>query len=215
MTRTHVLNMLATGKSQAEIARLLGVTKSTVSYHARRVREPDPRFRRRYDWRVVQAYYDAGHSVNECVAHFGFSKQTWHAAKNRGEVVTRPHAMPINVLLSGPRDRAHLKKRLLKAGLLANRCDRCDLADWLGEPLSLELHHINGDGQDNRLENLALLCPNCHSQTDSWGGRNSRRRSRLRSTPEKPTDALSTSHGHSAHSRPTPAPRSRPARRRP
>ena len=39
-------------------------------------------------------------------------------------------------------------------------------------PLSLELHHINGVGQDKRLENLALLCPNCHSQTDTWGGRN-------------------------------------------
>ncbi len=38
--------------------------------------------------------------------------------------------------------------------------------------LSLELHHVNGDGQDNRLENLMLLCPNCHSQTDTWGARN-------------------------------------------
>jgi 5-methylcytosine-specific restriction endonuclease McrA len=180
--------MLAAGRSQAEIARSLGVTKSTVAYHARRVRDPDPRFRRRYDWRVVQAHYDTGHSVNDCVAHFGFSKQTWHAAKNRGAVITRPNAMPINVLLSAPRDRAHLKKRLLKAELLANRCGQCGLTDWLDKPLSLELHHINGDGQDNRLENLALLCPNCHSQTDSWGGRNSRRRLRLQSTPEKPAD---------------------------
>jgi 5-methylcytosine-specific restriction endonuclease McrA len=176
MTRNKVLAMLAGGKSQAEIARSLGLTKSTVAYHARRVRDPDPRYRRRYNWRAVQAYYDAGHSVNDCVARFGFSKQTWHAAKNSGKVVTRPHAMPIKVLLSAPRDRAHLKKRLLKAGFLANRCAQCGLTDWLGKPLSLELHHINGEGQDNRLENLALLCPNCHSQTDSWGGRNSRRR---------------------------------------
>ena len=87
--------MLATGISQAEIARSLGIAKSTVAYHARRVREPDPRFRRRYDWSVVQASYDAGHSVNDCVAHFGFSKKTWHAAKNRGDIRTRPHAMPI------------------------------------------------------------------------------------------------------------------------
>ena len=51
----------------------------------------------------------------------------------------------------------------------------CGIAAWRGRPLALELHHINGDGRDNRLENLTLLCPNCHSQTDSWGGRNSRR----------------------------------------
>jgi 5-methylcytosine-specific restriction endonuclease McrA len=37
------------------------------------------------------------------------------------------------------------------------------------------LHHVNGDGRDNRLENLQLLCPNCHSQTDNFAGRNVRR----------------------------------------
>jgi 5-methylcytosine-specific restriction endonuclease McrA len=42
-------------------------------------------------------------------------------------------------------------------------------------PLSMQLHHINGDGSDNRLENLQLLCGNCHSQTDNWGGRGIRR----------------------------------------
>jgi hypothetical protein len=163
--------MLARGMSQAEIARSLGITKSAVAYHVRRVREPDPRFRRRYDWQLVQAYYDAGHSVNDCVAHFGFSKQTWHEAKNRGDITTRPTCMPIEELLAGPRNRHHVKRRLVKAGPLHARCRECGIDDWRGRPLSLELHHINGDGQDNRLENLALLCPNCHSQTDSWGGR--------------------------------------------
>jgi hypothetical protein len=114
--------MWSEDRSQADIARALGVAKSTIAFHLRNVREPDPRFRRRYDWIAVQAYYDAGHSVNECVAHFGFSKETWHAAKNRGEIVTRPHAMSIEALLSAPRSRSHLKKRLLAAGLLPNRC---------------------------------------------------------------------------------------------
>ncbi|MGZ5312302.1 MAG: HNH endonuclease [Solirubrobacterales bacterium] len=43
-------------------------------------------------------------------------------------------------------------------------------------PLSLHVHHRNGDGTDNRLENLQFLCPNCHSQTDTYGGRNGHRR---------------------------------------
>lgn len=171
-TREQVLMLLSQGCSQAETARLLGVTKSTIAYHARRVREPDPRFRRRYDWNVVQAYYDLGHTVEECVAQFGFSKETWHAAKKRGAIVTQSRAMPIEQLLSAPRNRTHLKRRLLAAGLLHECCACCGIADWKGKPLSLQLHHVNGDGSDNRIENLELLCPNCHSQTDTWGGRN-------------------------------------------
>lgn len=175
-----MLEMLASGMTQAQIARTLGLTKSAVAYHARRVIEPDPSFRRRYNWSEVQAYYDEGHSVNQCVAHFGFSKQTWHAAKTRGDIVTRPHAMPIEQLLAAPRNRNHLKKRLIRAGLLASNCQQCGISDWRGTRIALELHHVNGEGNDNPLENLALLCPNCHSQTDSWGGRNAGRAASLR-----------------------------------
>ncbi len=175
-TRDTVLHMLARGLSQAEIARTLGVTKSTVSYHARRLHEPDARFRRRYDWQAVQAYYDEGHTVAQCASRFGFSTYSWHAAKQRGVILARPNEMSIDRLLAGScRDRGHLKRRLLKAGLLVQQCGQCGLIDWRGRPLALELHHLNGDGQDNRLENLQLLCPNCHSQTDTWGGRNKRR----------------------------------------
>jgi ribosomal protein L37E len=64
-----------------------------------------------------------------------------------------------------------LKKKLLKEGLKVYKCERCGLTEWLGEQISLHLHHINGDHFDNRLENLMLLCPNCHSQTDSFAGK--------------------------------------------
>ena len=71
--------------------------------------------------------------------------------------------------------RKNVKIRLLKEGLKANRCEHCGISQWRGEVLALALHHINGDRLDNRLENLELLCPNCHSQTDTFSGRNGHR----------------------------------------
>jgi DNA-binding CsgD family transcriptional regulator/5-methylcytosine-specific restriction endonuclease McrA len=181
-TGDEVERLLTAGHTRAEIARRLDVSRATVTYHARRLGMPiDHRAARRYDWSAVQAYYDAGHTVLECAAHFGFSNATWSSAARRGDVVARPTAMPIEELLSRSRARKHLKGRLVKAGLLTERCAECGITRWREQPLSLELHHINGDGHDNRLENLTLLCPNCHSQTDSWGGRNSRRGAALRS----------------------------------
>jgi DNA-binding transcriptional ArsR family regulator len=175
-TKDEVLRLLAAGCSRAEVARRLDVSRSTVSYHARRVGLPmDDRASRRYDWSTIQAYYDVGHNVRECAEHFGFSNATWSSAVRRGDAVARPKAMPIEKLLRHSRNRTNLKRRLVEAGLLPSHCGECGIRRWRGRPLALELHHINGDGKDNRLENLALLCPNCHSQTDSWGGRNSRR----------------------------------------
>jgi hypothetical protein len=65
-----------------------------------------------------------------------------------------------------------LKLRLVEQGVLGWRCAICGIEDWRGCPLSLQLDHINGDRRDNRQENLRLLCPNCHSQTDTFAGRN-------------------------------------------
>jgi 5-methylcytosine-specific restriction endonuclease McrA len=137
--------------------------------------EMDHTASRRYDWNLIQAYYDEGHSVSECQEQFGFSNATWSMAVRRGDAVARPSGMPIEDLLRATRSRTNLKRRLLKAGLLSSACAECGLTTWRSRPLALELHHVNGDGKDNRLENLTLLCPNCHSQTESWGGRNARR----------------------------------------
>jgi 5-methylcytosine-specific restriction endonuclease McrA len=172
-TRQRVLELRSAGLSLTQIARELGLTKSTVAYHVRRAGEPpDERFNRRYDWAAVQRYYDEGHSITECQRLFGFARCTWTAAARRGDVGARPQAMPIELLLVGRRNRTHVKGRLLRAGLLVPRCDVCDIDEWRGLPLSLELHHRNGRAGDNRLENLQLLCPNCHSQTETYSGRN-------------------------------------------
>jgi len=66
-----------------------------------------------------------------------------------------------------------LKKRLLREKKIEYKCAECPLTDtYNGKPLNLHLDHINGDNTDNRLENLRMLCPNCHSQTDTYAGKN-------------------------------------------
>ena len=84
-------------------------------------------------------------------------------------------------------DRSQIKKRLLSKGLLAYECSCCGIADWQGQPLSLHLDHINGVNNDHRLENLRLLCPNCHSQTSTYAGRNKTSTCAGKNKPRKPS----------------------------
>lgn len=177
-TAQLVAQMLARGMSRVQIARRLGVAKSTVSYHARRLGEQiDERFSNRIDWSLVKAYYDAGHSYRDCAEVFGFTYNSWHDAVLRGAITPRPAFRPLDEIFAANtrRSRGHLKGRLLSAGLKDGRCERCGISEWCGLPLSMALHHINGDRLDNRVENLELLCPNCHSQTETFSGRNGRR----------------------------------------
>lgn len=66
-----------------------------------------------------------------------------------------------------------VRKKLLEEGYKEHKCECCGLTEWLGEPIPLELHHIDGDHHHNELSNYQLLCPNCHAKTDSYRGKNS------------------------------------------
>jgi len=67
--------------------------------------------------------------------------------------------------------RGHLKQRLIKENILDYVCNICHIDKWENKEISLHLDHINGINNDNRIENLRLLCPNCHSQTETYSGR--------------------------------------------
>ena len=66
----------------------------------------------------------------------------------------------------------YIKDVLIKEDLLEEVCSICNIGSiWNGKRLVLQMDHINGDNSDNRLSNLRLLCPNCHSQTETYGGK--------------------------------------------
>lgn len=65
-----------------------------------------------------------------------------------------------------------LKRKLLKLGLMEYRCIICGISEYNNEYLSLHLDHVDGNSENNAFDNLRLLCPNCHSQTDTFAGRN-------------------------------------------
>jgi hypothetical protein len=65
-----------------------------------------------------------------------------------------------------------LKRRLFEEGLKVSKCENCNISNWCEKPLSLELHHIDGNRQNHHFDNLMLLCPNCHSQTTTFRAKN-------------------------------------------
>lgn len=70
-----------------------------------------------------------------------------------------------------------LRKRLIDEGYFEAMCYKCQATEWMGQPIPLELEHIDGDRSNNRIENLTLLCPNCHAMTETW-----RRRKKIMTT---------------------------------
>lgn len=89
----------------------------------------------------------------------------------------KPNKIITEDILAGKQpqyQRRGLKKRLFKEGIKKNECEMCGISEWRGVKIGLELDHINGDSYDHRLENIRILCPNCHATTDTYRGKNKR-----------------------------------------
>jgi hypothetical protein len=68
--------------------------------------------------------------------------------------------------------RASVRKRIIRDNLIAYECNECGLSEWKGKKLSLHLDHIDGNAWNHELSNLRFLCPNCHSLTETYTGKN-------------------------------------------
>ena len=90
----------------------------------------------------------------------------------RAREYTKSNVKDINYYLTnqGYIQTCKLKDKLLREGIKENKCEICKITEWNGKPLVMQLHHIDGNNRNNSLNNLQMLCPNCHSQTDNYCG---------------------------------------------
>lgn len=150
LTENNLKNAVANSISIAEALKMLDMSVSTGNY-------------RSFHKNVKRYGIDTSH----------FLGQSHLIGKNRNSKTTIPLEQ-ILVENSTYLSIASLKVRLIKNGLLKYKCygDGCGISIWKGNTLSLQLDHINGISSDHRIENLRLLCPNCHSQTETFCGKN-------------------------------------------
>lgn len=194
------------GKKIPDITRQFGVAASTVAYHRKQLGEQKYTFSRKLiDWNVAQNLYDQGNTYKEICTKLNCNESSLRRGIKRGLLTPMPSTLRAAQLKASrglsPRGRnvcndaeifcidskvssTVLRKRCRKGDVILPGCqnDQCPhymVAEpvWAGKLLVLQLDHVNGKRDDNRISNLRWLCPNCHSQTNTYCGRNNQRRS--------------------------------------
>ena len=114
-------------------------------------------------------------SIKELYPDIEFKFSTW---KERSKLTTKVNRIESNKTMfikNSKTDNRTLKKRIIKDDLIAYECECGIKGVWMDKEIVLHLDHINGINNDSRIENLRFLCPNCHSQTDTYCGKNNKK----------------------------------------
>lgn len=197
-TVTQLEDAVQASKTIKEVMHLLGIKKPSSRFREALSQLDTSHFRKgKYDWSepTLRELVARSQSITEVLQGLGlkgrdvcsggnyrifnakiqeykldtqhFLGQHWARGKKLGPSNRK---LPLQeVLVAGKyRSGGSLKKRLLAEGVFQYKCSECDIATWREKKLTLQLDHISGDPGDNRLENLRLLCPNCHSQTETF-----------------------------------------------
>lgn len=120
----------------------------------------------------VAAYGGNYDVLKKAIKHFRlntshFTGQAWNKGKSSPKRKTKEYLSNKYPITSHK-----LRLRLLKEGVFKHQCSHCNRSKWMNMPIPLELDHIDGNNKDNSLDNLRLLCPNCHALTPTYRGKN-------------------------------------------
>jgi len=113
-------------------------------------------------------------TLHKRIKALGLSTDHFTSPYKAIKLISKSKKIPLSDILveNSTYDRTRLKQRLIADGFLLNQCYICNqLPIWNNKPLVLQIDHINGIYNDNRLQNLRILCPHCHSQTNTFAGK--------------------------------------------